>query len=305
MELMQLQMVVAVAEEGNLQKAAGRVYRTAPAISIAISKLERELEVVLFDRSASREFRLTAAGEVLLDYARRLVALRDEAMAAVEQIRNVKRGSLCIGANESIGDYLLPQLTKTFQEQYPGVTLEVEITHSDSLLSALKRHELDVALVAYEPGDEDLEAQMFMRDTLVAIMRPGHRLAALDQITITDLRRESLIIENAASSLRPRIAEAFERSQIPMKVNVETGTIASIKNMVENGMGVGIVPRVCVRKEEAGGELVVKDLAEFEDERTLWVVRRRGLATSPASEAFLKVIRSAETNLKSNTLHVK
>jgi DNA-binding transcriptional LysR family regulator len=305
MELMQLQMLVAVADEGNLQKAAGRVYRTAPAISIAISKLEHELDVVLFDRSPSREFRLTAAGEVLLDYARRLVALRDEAIAAVEEIRNLKRGSLRIGANESIGDYLLPQLTKTFQEQYPGVMLEVEITHSDSLLSALKHHELDIALVAYEPRDAELAAQPFMRDTLVAIMRPGHRLAALDQITIAELRRESLIIESAASSLRTRITEAFERSQVPMKVNVETGTIASIKNMVENGVGIGIVPRVCVRKEEASGELAVKTLAELEDERTLWVVRRGGLPTSPASEAFLKVIHSAGTSLKSNTSHAK
>jgi DNA-binding transcriptional LysR family regulator len=305
MELMQLQMLVAVAEEGNLQKAAARVYRTAPAVSIAISKLEKELDVLLFDRSPSRDFRLTAAGEVLVDYARRLMALRDEALSAVEEIRNLKRGSLRIGANESIADHLLAQITKTFRDEYPGVTLEVEIAHSDALLTALQRHELDVALVAYEPQGEELEAQPFMRDQLVAILRPGHRLAASGELKIEELGDESLIIENAASSVRARIAEAFERSAVPLKVNVETGTIASIKTMVENDIGIGIVPRISVRKEEASGELLVKSIAGFEDERTLWVVRRRGLPCSPACEAFLKVINADGAKSKPKPAHVK
>lgn len=299
MELMQLQMLVAVAEEGNLQKAAGRVYRTAPAISIAISKLERELDVLLFDRSSSREFRLTTAGELLLDYARRLVALRDEAVAAVEEIRNAKRGNLRIGANESIGDYLLPQFTKPFQERHPGVNLEVEIEHSDVLLTALKKHEIDVALVAYDPGDQELEAQPLMRDALVAIIPPHHRLAERNRLRIEELREESLIIENAASSLRAKIAKAFEQSRTPMNVHIETGTITSIKKMVEHGMGVGIVPRIAVRDEEARGQLVLKTIAEFQGERTLWVVRRRGQPSSPACEAFLKIIHWAEAKSKS------
>lgn len=115
MELTQLQMLLAVAEEGSLQKAAGRVYRTAPAVSIAISKLEHEFGALLLDRTRGHAFRLTAAGEVLTGYARGLISLRDEAAAAIEAVRNVERGQLCIGANQSIGEYLLPQLTATLR----------------------------------------------------------------------------------------------------------------------------------------------------------------------------------------------
>jgi DNA-binding transcriptional LysR family regulator len=138
MELMQLQMLVAVAEEGTLQKAAARVYRTAPAVSIAISKLEDEVGTLLLDRTQRHRFCLTAAGGVLADYARSLISLRDEAVAAMEGIRNIERGQLCIGANQSMGEYLLPQLTQSFQQRYPGVRLKVVIGYSDAVLSALK-----------------------------------------------------------------------------------------------------------------------------------------------------------------------
>jgi DNA-binding transcriptional LysR family regulator len=130
MELMQLQMLVAVAEEKSLQKAANRVNRTPQAVSMAIGKLEDELGVLLFDRASSRSFRLTAEGEVFVDYARRSLSLLNEALAAVERIGSAQRGRLRIGANQSIGEYLLPRLTHTFQDQNPQVKLKIVIAFS-------------------------------------------------------------------------------------------------------------------------------------------------------------------------------
>lgn len=209
MELMQLQMLVAVAEEGTLQKAAERVFRTAPAVSIAISKLEDEMGTPLFDRTLGRDFRRTAAGEVLVDYAKRLISLRDEALAAVEEIRDVKRGQLRIGANQSIGEYLLPQLTKVFLERYPDVKLKVVIGYSDAVLTALKHHELDLALVASQPRDNDVRGQLLMRDKLVAVVSPGHHFATRDVIRIQELGTEPLIVLSASSELRERVIETF------------------------------------------------------------------------------------------------
>src|SRR5580704_16908057 len=123
MEMMQLQMLVAVAEEHTLQRAASRVHRTQPAVSIAIAKLEEEVGAKLLDRSQGREFRLTSAGDTLVRYARRLLSLRDEAVAAVDEIRAVKVGHIRVGANQSIGEYVLPQLVKDFRDQYPDVKI--------------------------------------------------------------------------------------------------------------------------------------------------------------------------------------
>ena len=208
MELMQLQMLVAVAEEGTLQKAAERVYRTGPAVSIAIGKLEGELGTPLFDRSG-HDFRLTDAGEVFLNYAKRMLSLRDEALAAAEGIKNIKRGHMRIGANQSIGEYLLPQLTEAFLKQYPDVKVKVVIGYSESVISALKHHELDVALVASRPRDSDLQAHLLMRDKLVAAMSPKHRLANTEVIHIQDLGAEPLIVLTVSSELRERVVETF------------------------------------------------------------------------------------------------
>lgn len=288
---MQLQMLVAVAEEGNLQKAAARVYRTAPAVSIAIGKLENEIGTLLLDRTYRHTFRLTAAGGVLADYARSLISLRDEAVAAMEGIRNIERGQLCIGANQSMGEYLLPQLTQSFQQRYPGVKLKVVIGYSDAVLSALKHWELDIALVAGQPQDKELRGHLLMRDRLVAIMNPRHRLAGREVLQVHELAAEPLIVLTATSELRERVAATFQRLRTPLNVQVETGTLESIKKMAARGMGVGIVPRMCVQAEEASGDLIVKTIEEFREERMLWMVCRR-TALSPACYAFMKIIKS-------------
>jgi len=291
MELMQLQMLIAVTDEGSIQKAAARVYRTAPAVSIAINKLEDEFGTQLLDRTRGHAIRPTAAGEVLVDYARRLISIRDEAIAAVEGIRNIKSGQLRIGANQSIGEYLLPQLTRSFQKLYPGVKLKLAIGYSDAILSSLKHWELDIALVAGQPQDKDLRGHLLMRDRLVAVMTSTHPWAMRDFIPLRQLAEGPLIVLTAKSELRERIAVTFQRFDTPLNVQIETGTLESIKKMVARDMGVGLVPRMCVLEEEARGDLVVKPVEEFREERMLWMVCRR-TTLSPACRAFMKVIKS-------------
>jgi DNA-binding transcriptional LysR family regulator len=293
MELMQLQMLVAVAEEGTLLKAGERVYRTAPAVSIAITKLEEEIGTALLVRSQGHDFGLTTAGEVLVDYAKRLLSLREEAMAAVGEVKNLKRGHLRIGANQSVGEYLLPHLTKAFLDRYPDVKLKVIIGYSDSVLAALRRHDLDLALVASQPRDADLEARLLLHDRLVAVMNPQHPLANKNVIHIKELGGEPLILLTATSELRERVAEAFRRAQVSLNVRIETETLESIKQMAAKSMGIGIVPRMSVKAESTGGRLVSKTIQEFREERTLWIVsRRQALEPSPVCQAFMKLIKS-------------
>ncbi len=288
---MQLQMLVAVAEERTLQKAADRVYRTQPAVSIAIAKLEEEVGAALFDRSQGRDFRLTPTGDVLLTYARRLLSVRDEALSAVEEIRNLKSGHLRIGANQSVGEYLLPELIEGFRKRYPAVKLRVSIGYSDAILSALKHHQLDIALVASQPKDPQLRGQLIMRDRLIAVFSPLHALAKHETIHLQDLGSEPLILLTATSELREKITQAFKRLHVPLNVQVETETLESIKNMAAAGMGVGIVPSICMKYRGSRDDLAMKTIEEFRDERSVWLVVRHTSAT-PACQAFIKTIKS-------------
>jgi DNA-binding transcriptional LysR family regulator len=289
MELMQLQMFVAAAEEQSLQKAAERVHRTPQAVSMAIGKLEDEVRAVLFERSSSRGLRLTIAGEVLFEHAKRALSLLIEAMVQVEEIRGAKRGSLRIGANQSIGDYLLPQFTHVFQEKHPAVRLKISIGYSEAMLAALRRHDVDVALVADKPRDPELKAELLMKDRLIALLNPHHPLANRESIPLQALGREALIVLTETSELRERVTGIFRRSNIPFNPSVETGTLESIKRLVAQNMGIGIVPLLCVRNDEAG-KLVVKTIEQFPEDRSLWIVYPP--APSPACQAFIALIKS-------------
>src|SRR5215469_10083209 len=283
MELMQLQMFVAAAEAHSLQKAAERVRRTPQAVSMAIGKLEDEIGVLLFDR-ASRGFRLTAAGEVFLGHAKRALNVLNEALAAIREINSAQKGHLRIGANQSIGEYILPQLTHTFRERYPGVTLKIVIGYSEAILSALGNGDVDVALVAEKPRDRQLQVQLLMTDRLVAILNPRHPLAARDAVRLQDLGAESLILLTETSELRERVVETFRRCGIALDLYVETATLDSIKRMVARDMGIGIVPLLSVTADESQ-KLVAKTLDAFQQDRPLWIVQPAN--PSPTGRAFV------------------
>ena len=293
MELMQLQMLVALAEEGSLQKAAGRVFRTAPAVSIAISKLEKEIGAKLLDRARGQAFRPTAAGEVLVDYARRS-AVTSRGSSRRSRGSAERRARPVANRCESEHGRVFAATTYQgrFQKQYPGVKLKVIIGYSDAVLAALKRQELDVALVAGQPQDGELRGHLLMRDRLIAVMSPRNPLAAHQSLRIQDLAAEPLIVLTATSELRERVTETFQRFRVPLNVQVETGTLESIKRMAARDMGVGIVPRMCVQPEETNIDLAAKTIEEFREERMLWMVCRRTAMLSPACRAFMKVTKS-------------
>jgi DNA-binding transcriptional LysR family regulator len=287
MELMQLEMFVAVVEVGSVRGAAERVFRTQPAVSIALSKLEREFETPLFDRSKRHEYRLTQIGESLYQHATRMLRLRNETVSAIDDIRNLRLGRLRIGANESVSLHLLPKLAQTFLTEHSGISMEVKCDRSKSLLAELKDRKLDLALLSFEPEDNQLDCKFVMQDELVLITSPSHSFADKGRVHIKDLSEESLMVMDVSepSPWHRKIADAFTQFKAPMHLMVENAPIEMIKKMVAAGVGVGFVPLMSVREEKENGELAVVEVDGFHLERSVWLVRRRAVQ-SPAAKAF-------------------
>jgi DNA-binding transcriptional LysR family regulator len=153
MELMQLEMFVAVVEERSFQRAAERVFRTQPAVSLALRKLEQRIGTPLLDRSRPRDHRLTHAGEVLYEYASWIVGLRSEVLSVLTGESNGYSGRLCIGICGTACLQWIPRLNSAFSERYPNVRVEVLCDQSERLLRALMDHRLDLALLATLPED--------------------------------------------------------------------------------------------------------------------------------------------------------
>jgi DNA-binding transcriptional LysR family regulator len=299
MELMQLEMFVAMVEEGSAHRAAERVFRTQPAVSMAVRKLEREIGFPLFDRSNRNAYSLTDTGEALFEYAKRILNLRDEAVITLKQLHNLQSGRIRIGANESTSLYLLPQLILSFREQFPKIKVEVSRQSSALLPRELRQRNLDFAILSFLPDDTELEATPIMRDELVLITSPQHWLAGRERVHIRELGAESFIAHNVHSPSRDKVIETFRRFQTPLNITVEITTIETIKRFVAMNLGIGFVPLMCVREEVERGELVMIPVDGFRHERTLWAVRRRTDAHSHAAQAFMTVVSAmAERLLK-------
>jgi DNA-binding transcriptional LysR family regulator len=287
---MQMEMFVAVVEEGGVRAAAERVFRTEPAVSMAIRKLEEEIGAPLFDRSKRYAYRLTEAGEALFKYAKQMLGLRKEAVSVLSDLTKVRTGLLRIGANESLSLHLFPEIAQAFLKQHERIQIELRCGRSESLLGELKERKLDLALVSFEPQDKGLEAKFITRDELVLITSAGHPFAKKTSVDIQELGKESILVMDISrpSPWHRKISDAFERSKAPFHLRLENAPIETIKKMVAIGIGIGFVPRISVREEIASGQLCIVPVEGFHQERSVWVVRRKTVH-SLAAKAFAQI----------------
>ncbi|HEX8136983.1 MAG TPA: LysR family transcriptional regulator [Pyrinomonadaceae bacterium] len=290
MEMTQLEFFSMVVEEGSFSKAAERVFRTQPAVSIAIRRLEEEVGAPLFERSQKTPV-LTQAGELVYDYAKRILALRDQAREVVTELRSLERGRVRIGANESTSLYLLPHLILDYRNQHPNVKVEIYRHVSERLPLEVLDRNVDLALLAYEPVDSDLESFPVLRDELVLIMPPDHPLAGRGAVTVKELGQESFLAHNVKTASRFKVVEVFAQHHTPLNITLELATVETIKRFVQLKIGLAFVPRMCVTEELERGTLAtipVKGLTYF---RTIWATHRRQTTLSHAAAAFLEILR--------------
>jgi DNA-binding transcriptional LysR family regulator len=288
MEFQQLEMFAAVVEEGSISRAAQRVCRTGPAVSIAVKKLEDEMGTPLFERADRNHHQLTTSGKLLYEHAKRILDLRREAETAVKH--SSQEATLRIGTHESTSLYLLPSLMARLSETRPAIKTEVICGTADRLLLALANRAIEVALIGDAPPDTELDSYMVKHDDLVVIAKPGHRLSKRQQISVEDLRDEYLIVQGSKSILRERIVQAMLELKIPFNFGVENVGIEAIKRMVTNGLGIGFVPAMCVSEEVAKGKLVALKIDNLRTDWNISLVWRKDHSLSHIAREFVELI---------------
>lgn len=290
MDLFQLETFLAVAEERSFSRAAARLHRSQPAVSQVIGKLEAELGETLLDRSL-RDGTLTDAGEVLRDYAQKMVNLRKEAGAALQDLRSLQAGRLDLAANEYTCLYLLPVLD-AFRREHPGLKIAVQRSLASRISDEVLQHSVELGVLSFRPDDPQIRSIVVYRDELVCIVGPQHVLAHDGNANITRLGKETFVAHNVPSPLRQKVIAAFRRHRTPLRMDVELPSLEAIKRFVERGNGVALVPRLTVAAELAAGALVSIQIPELSMERRLRLVTRRRSALSHAGAAFLEVVQN-------------
>lgn len=243
MELRQLEYVVAVAEEANFTRAAGRVHVAQPAVSAQIARLERELGEPLFDRG-KREVRLTAAGSALLPHARAALAAVAAARTAVDELGQLIRGSVAIGA-VTAHDVDISALLAEFHGAHPGVDISLRSDDSEALIDGIRTGRLDAAIVSVSDHVPDgLAAEVVTDQRIVAAVGAADPWARRRSVAVEELAERSIIALPPGTGIRRRFDQACAAAGVSVRVAFEASTPGALADLAERGLGVALLPEV-------------------------------------------------------------
>jgi DNA-binding transcriptional LysR family regulator len=289
MELRQLEYFVAVAEDANFTRAAGRLHVAQPGVSAQIRRLERELGHELLDRSR-RAVRLTEVGTAVLPYARAALAAVAGARHAVAEVSGLIRGQIAIGTVTS-HNVDLAGLLAGFHEDHPGVEITLSESNSDQLVEALQAGRLDAAIISV-PGavPAGVEVHVVADEPLVAAVSADHPLATRATISVRDLRGRGLISLPRGTGLRMRLEKACASAGFSPHIAFEASDPATLADLADRGLGVAILPESVTKARPQLHALAITRPALRGRLAFAW--RREG-PTSPAARVLIERARRA------------
>ena len=291
MEIRQLRAFVSIAELGTFTAGAQRVHVTQAAISMQIRQLENELGARLFVR-APRKVMLTEAGEQLLSRARQILRDHDAAIEEIADLAGAERGRLRVGsASAMVTTDVLPKLLRDVRRQHARADITVASGTSESLVQLILGGELDVAFVSLPVEARGINTERLNQDQLVAIASPQHRLAKQKTIDAFTLAGEKLILGERGGNTRRLIDQFFAQAGVTLHVSMELSRQQAIRRMVEEDMGVGIVPLHTVRDEVEKGRLVRWWIEGAQINWELGIARLTGGYESPITQTFIALAR--------------
>jgi LysR family transcriptional regulator, transcription activator of glutamate synthase operon len=284
MELRQLAYFDAVVRHGSFTKAAQRLHVAQPAVSAQIRRLECELGTTLLERT-TRRVALTHAGELFLSRARQVLAQVDAARGDLAELSAVLRGRVRIGATQVLGSLDLPASLASFRRRYPGVSLALHTGLVTKLLGLLDAGDVDLIIA---PVHDDLpaayQARPLVPESLVLAIPPGHPLAARRDVALAAAGDEPFVCLPADSRLRAILAGAAAAEGFVPRVEFETYSPASIRDLVSAGLGVALLARSAA--EGPGPVIGVCELARPPEHPPIGLIRLRGRPPTPAARAF-------------------
>ncbi|MEU0833514.1 LysR family transcriptional regulator [Streptomyces sp. NPDC056231] len=290
MQFQQLMYFVAVAETRHFTRAAEEVHVSQPSLSQQIRALEKELGAELFSR-ARGNITLTDAGEALLPLARRILADADTARHEVQELAQLRRGRVRLGATPSLCTGLLPDVLRTFHDQHPGIQLLLEEGGSHDLVRELARGALDLALVvlplpAASPALTTVE--LLQEDLVVVSSAEAPRPGKGASVRIADLQGEPLVMFRHGYDLRELTVAACRAEGFEPSFTVEGGEMDAVLGFVRAGLGVAVVPSMVAIR--TGHGLRTTQLAPPGLRRTIALAHRSDVAPPRAARELQRVL---------------
>jgi len=301
----QLRILLAIATEGSVKRAADSLYVSQPAVSLQVQNLEKQLNVPLFDRGG-RKAQMTEAGKLLLLYGEKIIGLCQETCSAIEDLQNLRGGTLIVGASQTTGTYLLPKMIGLFREKYPRVAVQLQVHSTRRTSWGVANGQVDLAIIGGEvPSElqETLTIIPYAEDELALILPTNHPLAKEAKIQKENLYELDFITLDSQSTIRKVIDQVLSRYDIEtkrLKVEMELNSIEAIKNAVQAGLGAAFVSVTAIAKELEMKALCSPRIEGVQIKRMLSVIISTQRYRSKAAEAFMEEILPQFTNHPEN-----
>jgi len=301
MNFNQLRIFHSVAKNKSVTLASKELYLTQPAVSIQIHLLEDYYGVRLFNRSG-QGITITEEGNLLFQYAEKILNLSDEADKALRQITALERGKVKIGSGRTIGAYYLPQVIENFTLKYPNIEIQMDIGSSHDVIEGILSFRDDIGFIGIDYFNKNLVIIPFTKDRLVVITHPDHELTHKKVISYEDLNGQKMIMREKGSGTRELIETELTKRRVDTETIMELGSNEAIKHAVEAGLGVSIISNNVVKREKDQDRVKILHFSNNQDIiMNIYIIYHKDKYLSPPLKTFLNMAKEF-CNLKHETI---
>jgi DNA-binding transcriptional LysR family regulator len=298
MDLRALEVFCKIVELRSFSRAAEAVHLTQPTVSGHIKTLETELELRLFDR-AGRTVTPTRAGELLHSYARRLLALRDETLQAINEHKGGLKGHLTVGGSSIPGAYILPPLVAAFKRAHPDVTMTLHVIDSREIVRGVIEGIYEVGMVGARFEEGRVHYKPFTHDELVLAVPAGHPWAGRGTVRLSELAGQSFIMRERGSGTRKVMERALGDHDVDpgsLRVVLEVTGNEAVRQALRAGAGIAVISRRAIEDDIRCKTVTALRIHGVKLLRDFFLVTHRSRSRSPLGNAFLSFLQqSAKT----------
>ncbi|MFD2612090.1 LysR family transcriptional regulator [Paenibacillus gansuensis] len=295
MEFRQLQYVIQIAAEKNFSRAAEKLHIAQPSLSQQLSKLEKEIGVLLFQRSTN-SVELTHAGSVFVEKAQKIIDAAEQLKLEMADISNMRKGKLVIGSLPITGSHILPLVLPVFGKKYPNIEVALIEESTANLEQLASAGRTDISLLTLPLLEQSLTYETLIEEEICLAIPEMHPLSAHKSssgILIADLKSEPFIVLKRGQGFRKIAIDLCEEAGFSPNIVFESSNIETVQSLVAAGMGVAFVPEMMTRPQGSDfmpGYIRLKRPDGTTPSRTLVIASRKGRYLSKAAEAFISTL---------------
>lgn len=295
MNLQQLATFCAILNEGSMTAAAEKLFLTQPAVSQQIRNLEEELGVELLVRGV-RHVKPTLHGQLLYEYAKKIMHLTKQAEVAIQSMKSEVKGKLVIGTLNSIGMYLVSPLVGLFLKTNSQISLTLEYGSGEEILAAMKRGELDVAIMPDITKEYGGEAPQYEEKTLfkdeVWLVVSARDATVPSSIDVSGLLENPMVkLKQHFPAFDAFLAKQLEAKNVKLNPVIETTNVGSLKRVIESGFGWGFLPAHSIRKQVTSGRLARVDVADLAYSFNVKFYSRKDSTAKGAADVLFRALQ--------------